>query len=242
MRVAFITPVSLLYTTSECDYHLVLPQPLRRYSGYYTFYKSAYGYKILDNGEAEGLPTDPAVLFAMAQMIQANEIVIPDVIGNSELTMKRLREFAPLAEAHPEFKYMGVLQGDDRLSVRRCMDALIECPYVHTIGVPKHLSKLTNRVTLVRALEADSDKEIHMLGCAPHALHEVRTLAETTRARGIDTSLPTFAALWGFDIKRDNVDGAYRPDDYWDMTAVTKEEKTLVRRNHKTFRKWARAT
>lgn len=243
MRVAFITPVTLLHLTEDNDYHLVLPAPMTLYTRYYTFYKRTYGYKILDNGEAEGLRAGPRTLLDFAATINANEIVMPDTIGDSRRTIRQARKWEK--HAVDDFRYMGVVQGESPEEVQECMKFMYECDYVHSIGLPKHLTEVLGdnaRYTLAKKLWQVSDKPIHCLGCAPNGIIEVAKLAECSNVRGIDTSLPTFCALWGFDIRRDNVQGAYRPNDYWDMDVFDKEEIALVKRNHQTFLDWAKAT
>lgn len=244
MRVAFITPTSLLHLTEHTGYHLALPQPMRQHSRYYNFYRSTYGFKILDNGVAEGLPVDASSLISLANLIGANEIVIPDALYDSLSTIHMVDEFEEFAKANPRFSYMGVVQGKDNLEALRCMDTMADRDYVDTIGLPKCLSEwdVEARPKLAQQAMSITNKPIHCLGSAPSAIMEVSMLAEVPNVRGIDTSLPIFAGMWGFDIKRDNVEGAFRPDNYFDMTIVDEEELSVIKRNQETFLEWARAT
>jgi hypothetical protein len=246
MRVAFIAPAEITpLICGTTDYQLCLPRPLDEHFKYFTFYASSKAFKILDNGAAEGELSTVEDLFTCAEVIKADEVVIPDVIGDGLATSMMARRFKErYGEQEVSWNYMGVVQGNNYFEFMQCADTLANLGLVKTLAIPKHacqtIGRMRARVSLANSIRAEfPDFDIHCLGSDPRYITEVAELAEQGIVRGMDTSMPIFAGLWGFAIRRDNIGLAHRPDDYFGYEA-TYEEIEVVENNVKTFLEWAK--
>jgi hypothetical protein len=248
MKVAFIAPSLITeYVCSKTDYQLCLPRPLELQTDYFDFYRKASGnghHVILDNGAAEGELVNPQELLEAAAIIKPAEVVIPDVMKDVRATLSMAKQFdLRYGDVPAEWNYIGVAQGETVNEVMSCVDGLVNFDLVTTIALPKHLCKTLDdpnaRVKLARFIREEYKQiSIHCLGSDPSAIMEVAALASDDIVRGIDTSMPVFCGLWGFDIKRDNIAGARRPAEYFSYY-VTDEEMVVVERNIETFLEWA---
>ncbi len=243
MNVALICPPHLLekYGTVT-KYHLVLPH-LFRSQKYLRFYQTRKDdFVILDNGAAEGYEFGAKHLLTLAKDVGANEVVIPDTMGDANDTLAKAQYFARYAQ--PEYQYMFVLQGKTVEEVMFCLNNLDNgamFSYVTTIGIPRHLHKIDKnfRLNLTEHLikEAFNDKfEIHFLG-ASSWMREAVVLAEAVQYvenfRGIDTSMPIYM---GLEDRYINVDRYMsRPDNFFDRT----DDNKAVQANIDTYLDWA---
>ncbi len=246
MNVALICPPHLLekYGT-KTKYHLVLPH-LFRSQKYLRFYqtKTDKDFIILDNGIAEGFEFGAKHLLTLANEVGADEIVIPDTMGDANDTLAKAQYFARYAQ--PEYQYMFVLQGKTVEEVMFCLNNLDNgamFTYVTTIGIPRHFHKIDKnfRFNLTEHLikEAFNDKfEIHFLG-ASSWMREVVILAEAVQHienfRGIDTSMPIYMGLEGFHIN-DQFPWIPRPENFFNRTD---DNAKLVQGNIDTYLDWA---
>jgi hypothetical protein len=106
---------------------------------YSTFYRnlSKENFLILDNGEAEGARVPDRALIDHAIAIGAREIVVPDVMMNCEETIERARQFVKYA--HPQFRYIGVLQGTTIQEWLKCWNAFDALDYIDVIAFPRNM-------------------------------------------------------------------------------------------------------
>jgi hypothetical protein len=239
----------MLELGAHTDYHLVLANELSygESDAYEAFYKSVLGFKILDNGAAEGeLIDNPHVLHDMARQIEAAEIVVPDEIGDASTTAFKVGEFERFALPE-QFKYMAVLQGGSLPELSAMMQLYSGMPWISTIALPRHLLKTFGddiRLHLARIISNETrfgKNNIHCLG-AGSWVGEVRALAEQDLVRGMDTSLPVNYGLAGVRIgnaiQYDNP--INRPDNFFGA-AVARTSKTweIIRANVTTYLEWA---
>lgn len=211
----------------------------KRYKGFYQKRSREGDYIILDNGAAEGVEFGPKHLHTIAEFLGANEIVVPDVLGDTEETLARALAFSRYAR--PEFRYMAVIQGQSVDEALKCLNAFTSMPtlaYVTTIGIPRILSTTVHknfRLTLAEFIteqHLDAALEYHALGASAF-IREVILLSEYEVIRGIDTSMPIYMGLEGLDIRTD----AYipRPEGYFDADKDHKQ----VGVNIDTYVDWA---
>jgi hypothetical protein len=184
---------------------MILPGPYTFDPYYRKFYQEAEGFKLLDNGEAEGSPCPLDKLFDIAYKVKADEIVIPDTIKDWRATVQQANEFRPYAENHREYRYMGVVQGDDYESFSRCLEGFILLDYIDTIGVPRHMVQTLGsdaaRIGFVDMMDAEfASMPVHCLG-ANSNVKEVQMLKHHRNVRGIDTSLPFVLGIENVDIE-----------------------------------------
>ena len=91
MRVATVVPVKSVDLVEDDDYKMALAHLTGSRE-----YRQAYasGYVMLDNGVVEtGESVDPVRLLDIAERIKANEVVVPDAIGDSQKTIIMAERF-----------------------------------------------------------------------------------------------------------------------------------------------------
>ena len=242
MKVAIIPPKA--HTgLAEGDYHLILPQLIeeKKRDAYKLFYKEAKGFKILDNGAAEGKMVKPTRLMEVANYLQVDEIVVPDVLGDAIQSYNLAREFGEIAKDFPWYSYMGVVQGRDRAEVVQSIHMLMDLDYVTTLAIPRHLcEKVTKyiRYDIVNALYDEIEQRfgaVHFLGCSSWA-KEAIVLRDLPIARGIDSSLPIYMGWKGRSIHSDKY--IKRPRGYF-KAVLDEEQQRIANENIEHFRFWA---
>lgn len=161
-------------------------------------------YKILDNGcyelDASGQLQD---VFSMADRIKADEIILPDVMGDMEGTIDATLDaldFIYQQGYENEHYYMGVCQGRDWDDYLACAQFLAGFKTIDVIGIPKKFCRAAVGNVKIAALMRSEfafqlahedfmqDKKIHLLGVAwsPLELQKVEKVI-----RSCDTNLIT---------------------------------------------------
>lgn len=233
MKFAALAPISLLETTRGFDYHLALPLFHDNvYSQHFQEMSSRGDYIILDNGVAEGMHVDWAVLHGFADEIGAKEIVFPDVMGNREETEKKIVEAIKHPCFHPDkFRYMAVAQGSSMDDFKDCVNNYVAfAPEIRVIGIPRHMLETCKnsqaRVGLAEWIVSEFDDafKIHFLGMDAKCPEEARFIGQAFSSythpmiRGIDTSLPYNYAWHGLEARQGA--GKFnpkRPDNYFNL-------------------------
>lgn len=137
MRIALIPPIPHLSDVQETGFHLVLSHLLRdeKYATFYRERRDRGDYLILDNGAHElGASRDHVELLKNAEMLGAQEIVLPDVLfdrrGTIERT-KRMFKYLHTNEGWDKYEEAGrpnlmlVPQGTDRADWAVCFESLL---------------------------------------------------------------------------------------------------------------------
>jgi hypothetical protein len=242
VKVALISPFSLMREIPNTGYHLVLAHLLQD-PEYRAFYQTAEGYKILDNGAAEGSLVSNRELIKLAKEIGANEIIVPDVMGNFTETVSLMHDFAGYAEEHPEFSYTAVLQGVNTRELILAYETTRDVGYVSNIALPRYMQHIDphERILWAKVIRERfvSNIDIHCLG-ATSWTREVLKLAEDGCARGIDTSMPIVLGLAGIRLSESR-DYVPRAMDYFHIEA-TEEQKEIIHDNVNTYLTWAQAS
>lgn len=214
------------------DYQLVLPECFRNEDYTNTVYamrdpKRTQQYIILDNGAAEGEAWHPVALWHVAKEFKCDEIVIPDMLGEKNGTLDLLEDFVAqmtMEQIHA-FNWMGVIQGQTWEEFLDCAEAFAEMDFVTTIGIPRHavqtIGHSNARINLAHHIHYRWPKlQIHFLGSSSYNLSEAKLLAEACPyARGMDTSLPYFAAHHRVEIDDLSAPFIARPDPYFERPA-----------------------
>lgn len=265
MRLALIPPVSWLATSATTTYQLMLPHLFSslKYTDY--FRRLAYEkthHLILDNGEAEGENNLPVwKLFDLAISIQANELVVPDVMGNhlatvnymdlffKEFDMIQSQGYLPLHKVK-DLKFMVVVQGNTVQEARDCIDMIMQHAggKIHTLALPRHLIATTD-IRGVRLDLADDifqkyignglpNLEIHCLGAAPSFPREMLYLAQQGIVRGMDTSMPYNYAFKGWRIDALAPQHVTRPAGYFSLPD-NEFDNGMLHHNIGVCKRWA---
>lgn len=199
IKMASIVPQNLLYHIQKDNIHMALAHLVGEpgYEMYTDFYKKgrkASAFTILDNGVIEGSPMPIAKIIEKAELIKADEIVLPDVFKDDEATLTSVDNAIKWLEQRYKnikncpFRLMVVPQGKDKTSWLNCAEELIKRhgDKINTLGIPKHLvdtfksrdARVDAIATLQRNPEIDiQGYDIHLLGCWTTPL-EVLTIAK----------------------------------------------------------------
>ena len=241
MKLAIISPNSLLDRYSQTDYHLILPDMLKD-PEYYRFYHSvARGWKVLDNGAHEEGTRSPDELFRIAEALQVDEIVAPDVIGDRSTTLDMIDSFEPYARRHPEYQYMGVVQGSSIAEAWECLNQLTDYnPFIKSIGIPQHLCRFDEHIRAEMSDVVDEwlGHQIHLLGSNSRWPREVKHLSNLKLVVGHDTTYPVKMGLQGIYIS-DNPENIPRWDNYFDDSGImTDMQDYVIKENIRVYRSW----
>lgn len=230
MRLALIPPISLIDDIFRTDYQLVLPHIVDpRYIEAYHAARKRGDYVMLDNGAAEGEMPNRHNLMACAFGMMVNEIVVPDVLGDIEGTMREVTSFDDFLEEEVgsqriEFNYMGVVQGQTYDDVRKIIDFYNSCDWITTLGIPRILLETLDapeaRVGVARYIAETygSRFALHLLGTNPRYIRELERFRDDFKSagvRGVDTSGPFNYANVGKFI--DHFDNISRPGGYFHL-------------------------
>lgn len=191
----------------QADMDFILIQ--RTYEKIYReHYQRSLNYKIMDNGvyeNPENKPADAHDIMQIAQELDVDEIILPDVIRDIRSTMQVLRDFFDVTSRQERngFKLMAVPQGENPSEWCACYSNIIEeYPEVKVIGIPVWLEKAFRmRVQtvyyLLRRGNWSYNHEYHLLGLDYYG--ELWAYPKNL-IRSVDTSLPFSRAIAGQDI------------------------------------------
>lgn len=207
-RLALIPPLSMLRDYMSLNYFLYLPQ-LMSHPDYHDYVKRTAGrsaYTILDNGAFEDELTDPHKLVYLATRYEINELVIPDALRDMAQTLYLLEDFLERTEQqrkHTPYRLslMAVVQGCTMDECMNCIREFAKHKEITALALPKHLARTvsrTARLQLMNYIEASHGDtyRVHLLGGLPQYPTEVHAAKRYACFRGMDTSLPFFAAYY----------------------------------------------
>jgi hypothetical protein len=187
---------------------------------------------------------DPQGLIRGAAAIRADEVVVPDKMGDCDTTIKMARAFEKIARAHPEFKYVGVVQGRNMAEHVKCARALSFLDYIRVLALPRNMCKVhrLQRYYFAEVIPEMSDMAarwdaIHCLGASSWT-REIVALTELPLIRGIDTSMPVVLGLAWLDLATTS-DYTPRPIGYFKLAAVDQSQEVYIERNVRTYLEWA---
>ena len=220
MKISFITPEgSLEDFVPMSDLHLIIANFVEKKAKYTKFFKEREEYVIMDNGLFEVHTAMPAhELLKRAEMVNADEVVAPDVLFDGKETVESAKKFIMSAmdmeidmespfyqpKFHKKFKIMAVPQGKTPQEWVRCYEQLADMNEIDVIGlsclsIPKAFSKISgvktimeNRLLAIQMLIDEGlifkDVEYHLLGCGNPL--ELMYQKQHNWIRSCDTSSP----------------------------------------------------
>lgn len=219
---AHIVPTAYLQYL-QIDFSLVLPQMLitdRRYAEYFITRNPSH-YTILDNGAAEKVSISLEALIACAQIIGADEVAMPDVLGDCRATITQteaaIRTIQDYFDGAPPFKIGIVAQGTCFDEAMTCATTLVDAhPSISVIYIPRLLvasDKRDIRVKLAQALKSRYPHiDIHLFGMHQKYSGELQQVrAYRKYIRSIDSSAAACHAEIGL-----------MPDKTWKTTPVVR--------------------
>jgi hypothetical protein len=230
LQVALIPPVPALSKFGHGSFHLLLSHLLqdKRYFDHYQAQRKHGAYLCLDNSAHEnGQGDDPEVLMFNAVALNAQEVVVPDVLDDGVATIERVtsalekwfeHEYSPIRQLHPTLMY--VPQGAHVKEWEMC---LLECIRLHLFVAKRYgyrkdfvigLSKdyevwrggldnlLSNFIypQVIRYQKQGVTIKVHLLGWGRN-LWELGVLARKhTWIRSTDSAKPFVYALSGINL------------------------------------------
>lgn len=185
---------------------------------------------IVNSGQMEcGRALDIDDIKQAAEIVGADEIVMPDAFKDSEKTLNLLRVSLPAVKG-VSYSLMAVPQGRTSFEWLECfMD--IHLRYIrqdrtskykiHTIGIPKVVStfagEFRGREYILDAIEAadlHKDCQFHLLGVWNDMYEVIRIAKRYPWMRSCDTSLPVYSGL-GFKGRPEEWDNLSAEDLKW---------------------------
>lgn len=225
MKVALILPYDALSLLSLYDtgYQLVLPHLCWEKQEYFETYRDLGGFKIMDNGAAEGVEVYHVDLHDVAISVGADEIVVPDVLGDCDGTIAKVRSFERWARPD-QFQYAGVVQGSNMAEIVKCLNFYDGEEWISNVHIPRILNRVihrTFRFTFLEALFGQTGSRyqyrfdhIHCLG-ASEWIRECSALASVPIVRGMDTSLLASMAIARRPIDMPDAEYVQRQPDFF---------------------------
>jgi hypothetical protein len=189
---------------------------------------------IMDNGLIEtGQPTDPESLREAAEAVEADCIVLPDVLGSYDKTIKAVK--ASLSEMRQTgYPLMGVIQGRTWNEVDY-ISAYYKDIDVKFLAIPRVMVELFGtRLSLLTRVR-QYPIAIHLLGFSENLWDDVICTTHPG-VMGIDSAVP----LWYRGVlppsPPTNAGFGPRPRDYWDA-----DPSTMNYANVERVRQWLNA-
>ena len=213
-----IVPWPHIQQTEGDEGYLILAHLVRSHpDSYGSFFVDKAGRKVLDNGVIEtGEPMPMDELLAIAQYVGANELVLPDAIGQHVRTV-RMAEEALEYDIPPRLRVMGVPHGTNLPTWLWCAERLAALG-VNALGLSRTLIPwlANDRHTLWLRLSGQVRQlDLHLLGCAVSpwlTRHEVLAFrASGANLLSVDSGVAMMATRAGHEL-----DAYAKPDD-WDF-------------------------
>lgn len=206
MQIINIVPVANICMEFHQPMHMYLTHLVEKYPQYVATAKAAGGYKILDNSliELGGSVNLDRLLYA-ASLIDANEVILPDVFQDCSGTLEAV-EYALVVidriyQGKPPFKLMAVAQGNTWAEWDRCYTHLISYPEVDVIGIPKVCAKMLpgGRPEVMRRSGCRlQEKDHHLLGVW-YSAEELFRYDHPEMIRSCDTVLASYMAKYSLN-------------------------------------------
>lgn len=245
MQLALIPPTSMLWQTESQSMHLLLPEVMS-HPTMDAFVARVHGYKILDNGAAEGATVSINRLHMLCALGMFNEVVAPDALGDAAFTLSSAQSMQHFKGLLPDMNIMAVVQGHSLAEVMKCYTALYYMDWIDVIGLPRDLNVRfgrESRAQLASSLNNDpgfNKKPLHCLGSYYLWPEEIKYLREIPIVRSMDTSLPYvfgYHMLTFDDAVPPNIS---RPPNYfeWEPDDAQRE---VINQNVERYTKWAEA-
>jgi hypothetical protein len=246
VKVGLIPPRGYESYALLSNYHLVLAPELTRveYRSVYSVPKTELGFVTVDNGAYEGSLVTNEMLVKHASGIKANELVLPDSMGDSVASVKLMSEFLSWpGRRWFAGDFMGVAHGSSKKEILECVGWMAEQPSISTVGLPKILfntyqSSFSARIELANAVKEKYGNrfKIHFLGADPRWQRELYHVAKNSpHVRSIDTSLPFCYTMAGTKVSSEASIG--RPRRYFNDTLQM--DLNLLHYNIRTYLDWS---
>ncbi len=247
MKVATIVPRGHFDAVEDDTFHMVLAHlvPDQAYRGFFVRAKrDRGGFLLMDNGVVEtGKPMEMTKLLDLAGTVGADEVILPDEIGDSVRTLRlsedSLAKYLRL-NGSGALRLMAVPQGRTVRDWSRCAEAMADWP-VQAFGISRFgpsvegYSGWMARVLLLSTPGGkrlrEGGKDLHLLGCGSF-IGEAGYVDSVWpgRIRSTDSGVATMATEGGLRLEM----GQTRVGRPFDLDS--KLDKELLRTNVRVWR------
>jgi hypothetical protein len=213
-NVAMIPPIPDVHWTTPMTFHLCeapIVLTSEKYAQYYKWHVDRGHYVILDNGAAVGGTVTNQQLIDAAGMVDADEVVIPDVMADKDATLAKAKQFLKQWIGPTNTKLMFVPQGEAFIDWAQCLAGFMKMELANpnlrriVVGIGKHMHA---RVSGGRRYLVDFCQSqhytCHLLGASDEPLEDIKLL-DHPAVRGSDTSLPFAMAQSDYALQKDPV-------------------------------------
>jgi hypothetical protein len=232
MNFAYIFPENYAHLFRNAPYHLALMQCLKEnWALALQMHRiSLEGkYIILDNGAYEKRAATLEDIADMQRQIQAAEIVLPDILMDTEGTLEvagHSYHWLQYLGLHADPSFMVVPQGTSPIRWFECLRSLLANlgPKLKCIGIPvlcdawpKGRTQLVETARQILTVEGRSDIQVHLLGWngSLSLLRAFQDMAPECSIRGIDSAKPIYYAMAGIAIDNVPQQRPKRPESYF---------------------------
>ncbi|KKN65409.1 hypothetical protein LCGC14_0481290 [marine sediment metagenome] len=179
---------------------------------------------IMDNSVVELYqPLPPGKVIEAANLVEANCIMIPDVLGDFQLTQKLVMEHASLLR-NCGFPLMKVPQGSNAAELVQCVDWLrdyLEVPNgdVDYWGIPRWIANQEgSRIPIIQYINAKcEDPKMHLLGMSAYLSDDLRC-TKLPGVMGIDSANPLVMGFARVDLSTTSAYVHMHRGNYWQRT------------------------
>ena len=210
MKLAIISSIQHLDLSLKGDilYYLShIDNPI-----YIKFFRQQKKYKISDNSIHEQKEIDYQTFILRTKTINANEIIIPDHMKETRLTINKYKDF--MKKHYNEVKHMNiqtVIQGKYLDDIIDCYKYYVKDKRVNIIGVPfdltplklsneKYENQMLNRIVIINKIsQLRNKKQVHLLGL--NSPLELGILKKYDFIRSNDSKLSVRCALSNIKFK-----------------------------------------
>ncbi len=215
MKLIHIVPTANNELIGEQGMYMFLTHLVFSNSAYAHYAEKYWGYKILDNSliECGGEAFDINHVLDAADIINADEIILPDVFQNGPQTLKAveraLKTMMQRGIPRTKYKIMAVCQGFSAGEFSDTFHKLETMSEIDVIGIPKVCAKLhpEGRPYFEYLWEPKSltNKQIHLLGIW-YSFAELFKYKYPESIRSVDSCLAAYLAynhLMPYDVRAD---------------------------------------
>lgn len=249
MQVCFITPKGLEQRMSRGSRVMGLAHLVpndESYAGYLQKHSKSMPVT-LDNGACEGFPVAREQLGVLARYVNASETVLPDEMGNGEITLKMVTHYLS-AHREADMEYLAVVHGKNMREMQDMIKRYAEHEPITCLGIPRISVKADHRAIRIDLAQWINEAfvqrfQIHMLGASSVWPAEAKMIAKYAPfVRSIDTSMPYSYAMEGVRLDLKQLPPFERVPDYfernWDRMPSFVQK--LVEYNEEVLLQWCK--